>query len=365
MGPSPRRLACLAAAAALAWFAVVPLALAQVPAQADTATGDALLTRLIDAYENFDFTGTRELALRLLQPEVQATPEQRAQATFFAAATSLLSTPPDRPEARRLLARGIRLDLFARPDTLRFSAELLLEYERTRRSLFAVGVQSLPGDTALGLQDSGVSIELGATRPATLSVLLESVRGTQYQLATNVRLVGLSRVPLRFVHSGSFLPSGSYVLKLEATDDSAGARTLVTIPVGIVADSLVVESLPDALPDSAFRPERRPWGPARRSLVASLAVGALTAVVPQLLTPASLKGAVGSDAYAIGVGALVAASGIVGLLASKPGALIPENVEYNDGLNQRWTAERQRIIADNERRRGEVRIRLQFGRPSQ
>lgn len=327
--------------------------------------GSAILARLIEAYESFDFTATRDLSLRLLQPEVSATPEERAQATFFAAATSLLSTPPDRPEARRLLARGIRLDVFARPDTLRFSAELQLEYERARRSLFAIGVRELPSDTVLGLDNARVGIEVGGTRPATVSVLLESVRGTQHQIASNVRVAGLGRVPLQFAFNGAFLPTGSYVLKLEATDDSAGARTLVTIPVSIVADSVIVAPLPDTLRASVFRPERRPWGPARRALLGGVLVGALTAAVPQLLTPPALKDAVGSDSRAIGVGALVAMSGLVGLIASKPGAAVAASVAYNRDLRAMWATERQRIIADNDRRRGEARIRLQFGRPSQ
>ena len=328
--------------------------------------GPELLARVARAYDEFSYDSARALALRLLSPDVVATPDEKAQAAFYMAGTYLNESPPKRADARRAMAAALRASVFARPDTSLFAADVLLEYERARSATFAIGVRTLPTDTVLGLEAAMVGIEVGGTRPSTISVSLESASGTQYQLASNVRVVGIGRVPLQFAFSGAFLPTGSYVLKLEATDDSAGARTTpVTVPVSIVADTVVAQPLPDTLADSAFRPERRPWGPASRTLLGGLFVGALTAGASQLMTPPTLKDAVGMDSRALGVGAFIAVSGLIGMIASRPGAVVPENVDYNESRHQQWTEERERIIAENERRRGEARIRLQFGRPSQ
>jgi hypothetical protein len=327
--------------------------------------GTELLARVARAYDEFSYDSARTLALRLLSPDVVATPDEKAQAAFYMAGTYLNESPPKRVDARRAMAAGLRASVFARPDTLLFSADVLLEYERARTALFAVGVRGLPTDTVLGLEGATVGMEVGGTRPSMIGVLLESVRGTQYQLASSVRVVGVGHVTLQFALNGAFLPTGSYVLKLEATDDSAGARTLVTVPVSIDADTVVAQSLPDTLAGSTFRPERRPSGPARRALLGGLFVGALTAGASQLMTPPTLKDAVGLDVRAFGVGAFVAVSGLIVMIAARPGAVVPENVTYNAMRRQQWTQARVRIIADNTRRRGEARIRLQFGRPSQ
>jgi hypothetical protein len=337
------------------------------PSRADTtkSEGAVLLDSLISAYENFDFAKTRELSLRLLQPEVAATTSERAEATFFAASTSLLATPPDRAEARRLMSRGIRLDIFARPDTTRFSAELLLEYERARRSLFAIGLRSQPADTSLPLDGAILSFEVGATRPATLNVTLESTRRTTFQLATSVRIVGLGRVRTAFAQDGQFLPTGSYTLKIEATDDSAGARTQLTVPVGIVADSVPVLPLPSPLAADAFRPERRPRGPAVLSLLWGIGAGVLTALAPRLLNPPALASIGKGEGVAVAVGGAVALTGLVTLLAQHPGSTIPANVGYNAGVRDTWETERARVMAENARRRTDARIRIEFGQASQ
>ena len=327
--------------------------------------GSELLARVARAYDEFSYDSARALALRLLSPEVVATPNEKAQAAFYMAGTYLNESPPKRPDARRAMAAGLRASVFARPDTSLFSADVLLEYERARLALFAVGVRDLPTDTVLGLEHAIVGMDVGGTRPATIGVLLESARGTQYQLASNVRVSGVGHVTLQFTLNGAFLPTGSYVLKLEATDDSAGARTLVTVPVSIDADTVAVQALPDTLADSALRPERRPWGPARRAVLGGLFVGALTAGASQLLTPPTLRDAVGIDVRALGAGAFVAVSGLIVMIAARPGAVLPENVTYNAMLREQWTQERDRIVAANTRLRGEARIRLQFGRPSQ
>ena len=356
------------------WFEAVPLLAICLAAPAlgsealraqEREQGSELLARVARAYDEFSYDSARALALRLLSPEVVATPNVKAQAAFYMAGTYLNESPPKRVDARRAMAAGLRASVFTRPDTSLFAAEVLLEYERARSALFAVGVRGLPPDTVLGLEGAIVGMEVGGTRPATIGVVLESARGMQYRLASNVRVAGSGRVPLQFAPNGAFLPTGSYVLTLEATGDSAGARTLVTVPVSINADTVAVQPLPDTLATAAFRPERRPSGPARRAFLGGLFVGALTAGASQLLTPPTLKDAVGVDVRALGAGALVAVSGLVVMIAARPGAAVPENVTYNALLREQWVQERDRIIAANTRLRGEARIRLQFGRPSQ
>jgi hypothetical protein len=327
--------------------------------------GADLLARVARAYDEFSYDSARTLALRLLSPEVVATPNEKAQAAFYMAGTYLNESPPKRVDARRAMAAGLRASVFTRPDTSLFAADVLQEYERARSALFAVGVRGLPPDTVLGLEGAMVGMEVGGTRPATIGVVLESASGTRYQFAGDVHVVGSGRVPLQFAPNGAFLPTGSYVLTLEATDDSAGARTVVTVPVSINADTVAVQALPDTLATAAFRPERRPWGPARRAALGGLFVGALTAGASQLLTPPTLRDAVGIDVRALGAGAFVAVSGFVVMIAARPGAVLPENVTYNAMLREQWTQERDRIVAANTRLRGEARIRLQFGRPSQ
>lgn len=334
-----------------------------LPAQ-ERERGPELLARVARAYDEFSYDSARALALRLLSPEVVATPDEKAQAAFYMAGTYLNESPPKRLDARRAMAAGLRASVFARPDTSLFAADVLLEYDRARTALFAVGVRGLPADTILGLEGATVGMEVGGTRPSTINVVLESVRGTQYQLARDVSVVGVGQVTLQFGLNGAFLPTGSYVLRIEAID-STEARTLVTVPVSLNADTVVAQSLPDTLTGSTFRAERRPWGPARRALLGGLFVGALTAGASQLMTPPTLRDAVGLDVRGLGAGAFVAASGLIVMIAARPGSVVSENVTYNAMRRQQWAQERERIIAENTIRRGEARIRLQFGRPSQ
>ena len=344
-------------------FAVLVTGSGPLLAQERERSSD-ILARLVSAYEEINYDSTRSLALRLLSDEA-ATPDEKAQAAFYMAATYLDAAPPRRADARRAMQAAINASVFARPDTSTFSAEVLLEYARTRSGAFVIGLRGLPTDTVLGLEGAMVESEVGGTRPATISVSLESADRRLYQLASNVRVGVGGRVPLQFAANGAFFPTGSYVMRFEAVDDSAGARaTPVTVPVSIVADTVAVVPLPDTLADSVFRPERRPWGPASRTLLGGLFVGALTAGASQLMTPPTLKDAVGMDGRALGVGAFIAVSGLIGMIASRPGAVVPENVDYNESRHQQWTEERERIIATNESRRAEARIRLQFGRPS-
>lgn len=327
--------------------------------------GTEILEQLITAYESFDFARTRELSLQLLQPEVGATPAERAQATYFAAATSLLATPPDRAEARRLLTRGIRLDVFSAPDTSRFSADLLLDYERARRAVFAVGVHPLPVDTSLALESAIIEAVVGATRASTVRVSLESARRTSYELATGVRVFGQGRIRLNFARGSDFVPTGGYTLRFEATDDSAGATTLLTLPVDVASDTLAVLPLPGPIPDSAFRPARRRSGPGVQALLLGLFVGGLTAAAPSLATPPSLRSALGNDGRAVAVGAGMALAGLITLIVQRPGQVIPDAVASNARMRSDWEVERQRVVAENARRSAAIRIRLQFGEPSQ
>jgi hypothetical protein len=345
-------------------LAAVLISLASVRLHAQERGAD-ILERLVAAYESFDFSRTRELSLLLLQPEVVATPAERAQATFFAAATSLLATPPDRGEARRLLTRGIRLDVFSAPDTSRFSADVLLEYERARRAVFAIGVHPLPADTSLTLDSADVEAVVGATRASTVRVSLESARRTSYELASGVRVFGQGRARLNFARGTEFVPTGAYTLRFEATDDSAGARTLLTLPVDVTSDTLPVLPLPTPIPDSAFRRERQPSGPGVQSLFLGLLVGGLTAAAPILATPPSLRALLGDDVRAVAVGAGMAFTGLVTLIAQRPGRAIPDAVAYNTRLRADWESERQRVVTENARHRAAIRIRLQFGEPSQ
>jgi len=63
------------------------------------------------------------------------------------------------------------------------------------------------------------------------------------------------------------------------------------------------------------------------------------------------------------VGGAVTVAGIAAFFSRHPARAIPANVAANRQLRDRWSEERARVVADNARRRGELRLGVKSGDP--
>ncbi len=154
---------------------------------------------------------------------------------------------------------------------------------------------------------------------------------------------------------------GNYFFVVRSLDESGRAERYLQLPLEVVMQ--LSDTLPHPQPpaDSLMRDERSTAGssgPGLEALIGGLAIGTAVAVMPAIFA----QDFDGSGAR-LAVGGAIAIGGIVAFARRSVGDPIRENMAANEALRAQWRLDVDAAIRENERRRGQIVMRVRIGVP--
>ena len=321
-----RRAADLAALALLLLFAAQPAA-------AQTATPRELLARGLQAYQDLDF----EAAANLIRTAAGAgaldgLPEQRqAEAlTYLGAADRFLGNVDSTFAVFRTIVA--RFPLY-RIDELVFPPEVSSLFTVVRRRTPSVAVR-LPAQSRLEFEPGQGRLSVWIFPSTTHDLVAEVVTGAGDPVRSVYTGPVGDSLELRWDGrdaTGTVVVSGAYTLNVQSRGASGRVERLVQIPLDVEALPVDTLLLPGPPADSLYVPERRAGTQGYEALLGGVLAGTAVAVLPSILS---------SDAKPSGarfaVGAAISAGGILGFFRRRPGAVLVDNVAFNESIRQAW-----------------------------
>lgn len=338
-----------------------PLLLALVLAaalvsSARAQTASKQLQQGIEAYARLDL----ETAARLLRRALAFPPDdglsraQRDTALTYLGAAELFRQRRDSSAAA--FHRLVLLDPRYRPDPLNFPPPVLQLFNEVRRSTKAVDI-AIPPDTVIRLGTDMLPIRLYASSAHRIAAGIVRDDGARIRTvyageigdSLDLRWNGLDS-------AGVSVASGAYFLTVESRSPDEVVARVARLPLDIEATRYdTLAHLPPPA-DSLLLPERRPAGPALKSLVGGVVLGGLVAGLPLILGAEDEA----SDARFAVAGSITFA-GLIGFFTQAPGQPLPRNVAANQALYDGWRRQQDRIVEENRHRLRDHRLRVRTG----
>jgi len=334
---------------------LVLLASLGVTTLAAAQSGTDLMRQGVRAYQDLDLDVAAGLIRRAIAFEGPAAlaRSERATAFMYLTTVELLRSRPD--SARAAARRLVLVDPRYRPNALTFPPQAITLFTGVRRATPAVtaraaaDTQFRPGGEAFAMR-----LYASAFHGVRAAITREDGRALR---ALYVGPIGDS-LDLRWDgldSAGSTVARGRYALTVISTDTAGHVVRQLRLPLEVAPVARDTQALP---PPPPLKPERTPTGPALRALAPGVLAGVGVIVLPSLVA--------GGEDHARGrlvVGGAVTVAGIAAFFSRHPARAIPANVAANRQLRDRWTEERARVVADNARRRGELRLGVKSGDP--
>lgn len=272
----------------------------------------------------------------------------RIQAYQLAAAArfpaSRLDQQPDRAmEALRAL---IRIAPEARLPTAITWAGLDSMLGVARSTTFGSAI-TLRDSVSIRGFDARVAVEVVSTRAAIFRMTIRPLTGTSgvalYDSAGPAARAELGFQPV--MGEVPRLASGMYRLEITAQDPVSGEVLTHHLRTVLHTPPLPLHRVAEAWDSTGVLVTRT--RPARATSIASgLLVGGFTVLAGTVRQPEALNGGRGGNHVAWGVGLGVSTTALSWVLDR--GRVIPQNVLYNQSLYDKWAAERQRLLEEND-----------------
>ncbi|MBI1722707.1 MAG: hypothetical protein HYR48_02235 [Gemmatimonadetes bacterium] len=328
------------------------------PRRGDAQTPAEFLRRGVEAYQNLDYDAAATLLRGALAapPGGDAPDAGRTRALVYLAATEVFRG--NRDSAAAAFRRLVLLDARYRPDQMIFPPEVSSLYDEVRLGTKAVSVAVAPR-TEIRAAGDRLVVRLYATSSHELAAVVTRRNGapvrTLYRgaIGDSLEILWDGRDS-----AGVMADSGQLELRIASRSTARPTLRLVQVPLEIRQVRSDTLPLPPPQPDSLFRPERSTGGGG----VMALARGALAAAAVLALPPVVGGGADASTAR-FAVSGAIAASGLLGFLAERPGRPIPANIAANRALRDAWQRRAEEVRAQNAERRRDARLVIIAGRP--
>jgi hypothetical protein len=332
-----------------------------MPARAWGQNAATLLEQGVRAYTVREYDGGVWLLRRALAVEGADALSNAgtARALLYLTATEVARNQRD--SALAAARRLILLDPRYRPDQS-FPAPVLAIYQEARRTAPSVSIRA-SGDTAIRPGAETFVVRLGSSTSPDITANVTSPDGRVVRTLFSGTL--RDSVDLRWNGldgSGKVPAPGRYLIQVtprNQRDNPASANWTLRLPLELTQPAVDTTPLPDAPPDSLFRPERGNSKAATRALVPGLIAGAAIIVLPKVVA----SGQDASSARLI-VGGAVTVAGIAAFFSHHPGQRIPANVEYNRNLRETWQRNSQEIARRNADRMRQSRMIIRPGAPT-
>lgn len=310
----------------------------------------------LSSYRNLDY----DLAASRLRSALARTgatrlsDADRARALMYVGATEVFRGV--RTSAVDAFRSLLLTDPRYRPDQLIFPPEVVALFEESRIGIRAVGVTIAPSSDitvptdrlpirlfATTLHDIRVRVTTSLGAPER--VLYEGVIGDSLLVAWDGREAG-----------GRAGAPGRYLLRITSRGPDGSGEREVQVPLEV--EHLRIDTLPwpEPLAQSALRPETMVRANGMQQLLTGL-VGAVA-----IVTLPALVGATDASSVRYGVAGAIGAAGIIGLATAARPRPVPDNVAWNSERRADWERELARVRAENEVRRGTVRLRVRAER---
>jgi len=321
-------------------------------------SGPDLLRQAVSAYQDLDLDVAAGLIRRAIAFEGPAAlaRSERATAFMYLTTVELLRSRPD--SARAAARRLVLVDPRFRPDALTFPPQAITLFTGVRRATPAVtaraaaDTQFRPGGEAFAMRLYASAFQgVRATVTREDGRMLRALYVGPIGDSLDLRWDGLDS-------AGAIVARGRYALTVISTDTAGHVVRQLRLPLEVALVARDTQPLPLRPADSLFKPERTSTGPALRALAPGVLAGIGVVVLPSLVA--------GGEDHARGrlvVAGAVTLAGIAAFFSHHPARAIPANVAANRQLRDRWTEERARLVADNARRRGELRLGVKSGDP--
>lgn len=315
------------------------------------------LAAALASYRNLDY----DLAVNRLRSALARTgatrlsDADRARALMYVGATEIFRNV--RTSAVDAFRSLLLTDPRYRPDQLIFPPEVVALFEETRIGVRAVGVLIAPSSDITVPTDRlpirlfastihEIRVRVTTSLGAPERVLYEGVIGDSLLVAWDGREA-----------SGRAGAPGRYLLRVTSRGPDGNGERELQVPLEV--EHLRIDTLPwpEPLTASALRPETMVRANGIQQLLTGIAGAVAVVVLP------SIVGATEGESSRYAVAGLIGAAGVIGLATASRPRPVPENVEWNRARRAEWEREGARVRAENETRRGTVRLRVRAERP--
>lgn len=329
---------------------IFPLTLALLlPPPLSAQTAKLLLTEGIAAHRDLEFVAAARLLTRALNPDLKPPlgETERDRALMYLGSAHLNQT--EREEAATAFRTLVIGNPRYRPDSLVFPPPVTQLFAEVVQTTKAVAIE-MPDQHTLVAGARDITIRVFASSAHQITATILGTRGDTVVALFDGPIKDSLTVSWNGLVAEQKPPtSGSYRLEVASKLSPNAVVRAVRIPLEIQATTAPdpTPSLP-APPDSLFRPERRPAGPALALLIPGVALGTLI-VIPRGL---------GDARFVFGGG--IAVAGVVGFFLQKPGRPIPDNIAVNTRLRRDWSR-RAAVLRDQARQRASTRLVIRAG----
>lgn len=313
----------------------------------------------VRAYRDLEWSAAGALLVRALadSSEQRLTPWERVLALTYLGAIKVLGGESD--SAAVVFRELILLDPRYQPDELIFPPEVTYTFAAVRNGTKAV-VAEVPGQFEFRAGEDRFPLSLLATSPHEIRAEISR----EPDVRVRVLYVGSIEDSLRITWDGRDaqgrpLDSGSYVLRVVSIDAAGQPSYTVRLPMDVRLQQQDTLPLPLPPADSLFLTERTSAGAAGEALFGGLLAAAAVVLLPEAIVP----GVERTGAH-LSVAGLLTLGGIAGFLANRPGQVMAENVEYNEGLRRAFQESFEAVAQENARRRADVRLTIRTGEPT-
>lgn len=314
---------------------------AQTPAE--------LLKRGVEAYQRLELQEATDLFARALARADDLDAAAREQALAYLGAS--FAELGRRGDASRTFRDLLLFAPAHRLDPLRFSAQAVRVFDDVRATTKAVALDAGGGARLTVRLTSSSPHEVTAVVLGPDDRVLRTLFSGQLEDAGTVvwngRLAG-----------GEPAPPGPYTLVVASQAGPEAVFRHVRTPLVVEHIAPDTMAAPPPLPADSLLPERRPGSSGLLPLLAGLAGGAATVVLPDI---AASPDGTGGGRFV--VGGVLGIAGVVGFLAARAGEPLPANVAENLRRREARAEEIRRVEEANRRARQDPRIVIHAGTP--
>lgn len=347
--------------------AAVTVTLLLLPVLAPAQSASAMLDQGVRAYSVREYDGAVWLLRRALAADGADALSNAgtARALLYLTATEVARNQRD--SALAAARRLILLDPRYRPDE-GFPQSVLAIYQEARRTAPSVSIRA-SGDTAIRPGAESFIVRLGSSTSPEVTANLLNAEGRVVRVLFSGTLRDTVAVRWNGLDgSGNVPDAGRYMIVVTPRDRnnrsgggsaSAGANWTLRLPLELARPSVDTTPLPDAPPDSLFRPERGNSNAAVRALLPGIVAAAAIVVLPKI---------VATDDQASGarmlVGGAMTVAGVAAFFSHHPGQRIPANEAFNRNLRENYQRNAAEISRRNADKLRQSRMIIRPGAPT-
>lgn len=304
---------------------------------------------------------------KALSPEQNASVVQQTRAWVLYGIAQLFRE--NRPAARQAFRQALQRDPSLRIDSLYFFHD---EIEREFGAELAaiappvVGpapavltvTVDLPADTTVPASGGRLRISGSASYPARVVAIVTPADVPATIVWSDTQQVGAggTRAWNLRGRDGQLVAPGRYTLSVKAVDSLGQVSPTIERVLLISRVPADTQALP---PPPTFAPETLRLRGSPTSLAVGLALGAAAVALPTALGSPDLNSGLQADQTSYAVAGAVSVAGIVGFLAGHRVRPIPQNIQRNRELRERYAYNRQTIAQLNARARENAPVRVQ------